>query len=437
MLDKPKGTVVFYLLDAVGHINPMLSLVSEMSRRGYHTLILTMRRPKSAKRLEAAGYELDYCIEPHSEISTANNAEEVARGVIEMLRKGPTVSLGATYGHEGTLGTYLEDFRNHHHLIEAKLKQLKPDVVVFDHTLGMPCITTYKWVRIYSGFPSSLYSSINENFVHGIGLRLDEMTPEWKDFEYRAKIGTMEGVRRFFAEQNVYCPIWPARDTCPTSPYLNLYFGPNELGYENEPSLKKLPDVWCKLEHTIDENLIKRSHFEIPESLENCPGKLIYFSLGTLVSCDVNLINRLLKMLSKSPNKFIVSMGAMHESVKLYPNMWGDEYIDQKAVLAVADLFITHSGHNSIIEAFYNGVPGLVTLPIFADQFDLAQRVEDCGFGIRLDPYNCTEEEMLNSIEYIISNDGLKQRMKSISARLKSIKYHEIAADKLEALACA
>lgn len=71
---------------------------------------------------------------------------------------------------------------------------------------------------------------------------------------------------------------------------------------------------------------------------------------------------------------------------------------------------------------------------MFADQFDSAQRVEDCGFGFRLNPFECTEDALLKSIDLLLDNSDLKMRLKEVSSRMQSIKYHEIAADKLEQL---
>lgn len=435
---KWKGTVVFFSMDALGHINPILSIVKELRRRKYRAIILTTRPLNSASQFRSMGLELDYCEQPTNDNESAvgktseQALQEIMKPLIENFRKGEKEAYEAGYKIDGAVGKHLDDMINAHDIIENKLKSLKPDLIVYDHVIGTPCVTRVapRWVRVYSGFPSALYSAINDNCSAGLGLKPSEMTKDWKEFEHRIKSPLRQKIREFFAEKG--CPDWPLElDLTPTSPYLNFYLGPQELGLEKITKFKSLPDVWFRLEHTIDDTYDNNDDFETPETLTKLPGKLIYFSLGTLVTCDTYLINRLMKILSKSPNKFIVSMGQMFKHINLYPNMWGEKFVDQKAVLKKADLFITHGGHNSIIEAFYYGVP-LIVLPVFADQFDSAQRVEDCGFGIRLNPFNCTQDELLKAVDSLLSNKELKESMRTISSRLRSIKYHEIAVDKIE-----
>jgi len=434
-----KGTVIFFSMDALGHIHPILSIVKELKRRGYRAIILTTRPLNGRKRLEEMGIELEHCTDVETEKSeekpmTSDDAlKAIMIPLIDNFRKGCVEAYEAAYRIDGAVGKHLDDMIKNHDLIEAKMRSLNPDLIVYDHVIGIPCITRVakKWVRVYSGFPIALYSSINENCISGLGLRpADEMTPKWKEFEVKNKGPLRQKIREFWTAKGEQD--WPLElDLTPTSPHLNFYLGPKELGLEQIEKFKPLPESsWFRLEHTIDDGNFC-GQFELPEKLTKCSGKLVYFSLGTLVTCDTNLINRLLTILSKSENKFIISMGQMHKYIKLYENMWGEKFIDQKAVLRKADLFITHGGHNSIIEAFYYGVPGLIVLPVFADQFDSAQRVQDCGFGYRLNPFECTETELLKAVDSILADKELAKRMKTVSSRLKAIKYHEIAVDKL------
>ena len=194
------------------------------------------------------------------------------------------------------------------------------------------------------------------------------------------------------------------------SPYLNIYSYPLELDYTD---LRPNPPKWVRVNTFV---IKPKEEFQIPEKLKNKPGKLIYFSLGSLSSVNVELMKKLINYLSDSPHRFIVSKGMFGDEYDLPENCWGDNFVPQTAVLKVVDLAIIHGGNNSLCEAFYYGKP-MIVMPIFADQPDNAQRVQEKGFGIRLNPFKCTKEELLDSIEKIANDNELHKKMKLIAER--------------------
>ena len=62
----------------------------------------------------------------------------------------------------------------------------------------------------------------------------------------------------------------------------------------------------------------------------------------------------------------------------------------------------------------------MIVMPLFVDQFDNAQRVHEKGFGIRLNPHQCTSEQLSNAINRLVCDDDLALRMKTISKRIKT-----------------
>ena len=79
------------------------------------------------------------------------------------------------------------------------------------------------------------------------------------------------------------------------------------------------------------------------------------------------------------------------------------------------------------------GVP-MIVLPLFADQFDNAQRLHETGFGVRLDPYAFTEKELLHKIDHLLTDDHLRAKLAAASKRIKNSDAHERLASKLEEL---
>ena len=238
---------------------------------------------------------------------------------------------------------------------------------------------------------------------------------EWK--EYRKEFAKI--VKRnqdFFNKYLVSRNVRPleSRFLITPSPYLNIYGYPLELDYLD---IRPLPPKWARFDNLkrIEETM----EFEIPEQLRNRPGKLIYLSMRSMGGMDVKLMKRLVAILAKSKHRFIVSKGPFHDKYELADNMWGQQIVPQIQVLSIVDLVITHGGNNTVTETFTYGKP-MIVMPLFYDQWDNAQRIHEKGFGIRLDPRLCTEQELLESIEKLLNDKKLNDKLKNISNRIQS-----------------
>ena len=155
----------------------------------------------------------------------------------------------------------------------------------------------------------------------------------------------------------------------------------------------------------------------IPKKLEGLPGKLIYFSLGSMSSSYKPLMDRLLKILAELPHRFIISTGFYHDEYNLSANLYGEQYVSQLAVLQLVDCFITHGGNNSVTEACHFGVP-MIVCPLFGDQHNNAARIEEKRCGKQFDPFTCTKSDLEQAIEFC-GSANVKARLKSMSDRMK------------------
>jgi MGT family glycosyltransferase len=235
---------------------------------------------------------------------------------------------------------------------------------------------------------------------------------EWQKFR-KVSRNLFEKPRTKYNEwlvENGFPPITQNR-CIPDSPFLNLYGFPEELDYTD---LRPLPDKWFRVDALMRKG---EEEFKLPEKFSKNKDKLIYLSLGSMGSIDVKLMKRLVEVLAKSPHKFIVSKGPLHDKYELADNMWGERSVPQTKVLPLVDLVINHGGNNTVTETFSFGKP-MIVMPLFADQFDNAQRIHEKGFGIRLDTYNFKEEELLTAIEKLLNDEVLKKRLAAASNRM-------------------
>ncbi|CAG2100335.1 unnamed protein product, partial [Medioppia subpectinata] len=279
------------------------------------------------------------------------------------------------------------------------IEQFKPDVLFVD--ISDPVTTVIKsgipWVLVCSANPLRYFN--DDCFPPAMsGLPSMGDRKEWKSFRDSVKELQKQRITVFNeylngkgVEMLKETGFMLMRESC----YLNIYGYPLELDYQD---IRPLPPNWFRFDN-LKRN---KSHltFDMPMKLQERPGKLVYFSLGSMGAVDVDNMKRLVNILSKSKHRFIVSKGPLHNKYSLADNMWGEGSVPQIQVLPLVDLVITHGGNNTVTETFYFGKP-MIVLPLWTDQYDNAQRVHEKGFGIRLDAYKCSEEELLNAIERI------------------------------------
>jgi UDP:flavonoid glycosyltransferase YjiC (YdhE family) len=76
----------------------------------------------------------------------------------------------------------------------------------------------------------------------------------------------------------------------------------------------------------------------------------------------------------------------------------------------------------------------MILMPLFGDQYDNAQRIKEKGFGIRINPYDFEENVLLESIEKLLNDEKLAQKLTKISERIQSSKSILKAAELIENL---
>jgi UDP:flavonoid glycosyltransferase YjiC (YdhE family) len=310
--------------------------------------------------------------------------------------------------------------------LEEIIGELEPDAVVEDNVVSFPAVMASgrPWVRIVSCNPIELRDPLIPPFSSGYPV--DDRS-DWPAFlaEYRRAHADM------WADFDAFCRDHGAGgladgelgpDFMHESPWLNLYSYPAEADYERA---NPLGPTWHRLDSTVR---APESDWQPPGHLADRPGALIYLSLGSLGSADVGLMQRLVDLLGGTNHRVIVSKGPLADQITLHENMTGEGFLPQPAILPLVDLVITHGGNNTVTEAFHHGKP-MIVLPLFWDQVDNAQRVDETGFGRRFPAYDFEDGEFLGAIDSLLEDRALHDRMAAMSARIKGSSGTVRAAD--------
>jgi UDP:flavonoid glycosyltransferase YjiC (YdhE family) len=112
-------------------------------------------------------------------------------------------------------------------------------------------------------------------------------------------------------------------------------------------------------------------------------------------------------------------MGPLHQEIELAPNMVGAEFLPQTSVLPLCQLVITHGGNNTVTECLHYGKP-MVVLPLFWDQYDNAQRMDELGLGIRLDTYSFTDAQLHSALYRLLTDGTLHHRLAAAAATIQA-----------------
>jgi MGT family glycosyltransferase len=299
--------------------------------------------------------------------------------------------------------------------------EVEPDVIVEDNVCAFPAIPAsgIPWVRIVSCNPLELKDAeLPPTFS---GLPADDRS-EWESFrdQYeRASAELWKGFDEYCRDRGA--PGLPDGEFIHESEFLNLYIYPQEVDYRRG---RPLGPTWHNLGSSVRTT---DPEWSPPAELADGDGALIYLSLGSLGSGDVPLMERLVEVLGATLHRFVVSKGPQHAEYELADNMAGEEFLPQTSILPLVDLVITHGGNNTITEALHFGRPTIV-LPLFWDQHDNAQRMDETGYGSRLDTYGFEAAEMTAALDRLLGDAALGKRLDAIAARLQADPGNERAA---------
>ncbi|XP_054152864.1 uncharacterized UDP-glucosyltransferase YdhE-like [Oppia nitens] len=436
-------TILFAPLDTWGHINACHGLADLLRQRG-HRPVFALDIGYQGK-LAKYGYE-EYILK--RDVDQQQDGRDFWADFVtkykDCYRLAPEAIMASSTVDGFTI--MFENYRQLDRQYRQCLDRVRPDLIVIDSYIGSPTLTNARvgagdgciipWVWLCSAAPQSFLHSPKLPPAWS-GLPLDSDQNKWLEFreKYNQVFSDLHHrISQWFVESGAR-PLSTNRSDInilhPESPYLNIYTYPEELDYYQE--LKPLPGNWLRIDGSVRET---GDTFEIPDQLlarKTSDEKLVFFTIGSYGASNIDLMKRITGILGKSRHRFIVATGPLHRQYQLPANQWGRPFLPQTAVLPLVDLVIAHGGNNTVCETFYYGKPMLV-MPMSSDQLDNAQRIHELGLGLRLNPYHCTDGELLAAVDRLATDQGLAARMRMIgeTIRMNRQRNGQLAAELIE-----
>lgn len=145
----------------------------------------------------------------------------------------------------------------------------------------------------------------------------------------------------------------------------------------------------------------------------------VYISMGT-VNNDMPALYRACIAALADRYELVISTGSQVDPAslgELPPHVTAAPHVDQLAVLADCDAFLTHCGMNSVSEALYCGVP-LVLFPQTAEQKGVANRTAELGAGLLL--ADGTESAIRAAVDALLADGKYRKAAEKIRDSLLS-----------------
>ena len=403
------ATIVFFPEGAYGPTNNCVGIGQALRQRGHRVVFVI--EESFAGTLEEKGFE-----ERLMRLQApAETEEEPGQFWKDFIRDtGPVFRKPTIDQLEGFIQPTWQALIDGSKYVDDRLREIfdevRPDVIVVDNVVAFPAVVAADcaWVRIASCNPLEMpdpdLPPVFSGYPTGDRTGWDEFREEYR----RVHADMHADFDEFVQERG--CPPLPELEFIHRSAYLNLFLYPEEVDYERS---RPLGPMWERLDSCVRKEGV--GELELPKG----DGPLVYLSLGSLGSADVDLMQRLVDLLAAGGYRAIVSKGPQHEQIELRDGQAGAELVPQPALLPMVDAVITHGGNNTVTECLHFGKP-MVLLPLFWDQYDNAQRMDELGLGVRLPTFEFEDAQLGAGVERLIGDAAVTQRLRELSARLQA-----------------
>lgn len=382
--------IVFFCIPAHGHTNPTLGVVRELTERGHEVWYYSYN--SFQEKIEAAGAKFVSCDDYDTEQKL--KPEDAAR-------VGKDVAFSTQILVDTTLA--LDE------MVCKDMEQLQPDCIVADSMavwgkavalkLNIPFISSTTTFAFNQHSAKIMKQSIGQLFSMIVSMpKINKNLKRLQDKGYPVK--NILDIVQNDNETNTIVYTSPEFQPCAdTFSDKYAFVGPS------------IRPATCQIQKEKD--------------------KLVYISMGTVNNDTLSFYKNCILALGDTDHQVIMSVGnlvnieefgQLPENISVYP------HVDQIAVLAQADAFLSHCGMNSVNESLYYEVP-LIMYPQTSEQGGVATRVSQLGAGIRLEKN--TPSAIYEAIKTVLETPSYRKNATAISEGFKKCSGAKRAADKI------
>lgn len=383
--------IAFFNFPAIGHVNPTLGVVEELVRRGHR--VTCTATDYFASAIEAAGAE---------PVRYASNFGDFYRSPYS---KETMAGEGMRCLNEAT--TLYEQVSSHY---QAK----QPDVIVHDFMAWGARFYAAKHdipaVRLFPSYGVSETFNINAKFpiadmddpqIAEMAQKLATLLPE---FGLSPDVGAFMG----HVEES------------------GVIFMPRDFHYDGD----SFDERFVFAGPCLGDRKAFQGTWERPSDAE----RVLLVSLGTAATGWPEFFPMVIEAFKDSDWHVVVAAGdhiSPSELGELPANVDVRRHVPQLEVLAHADVFLTHAGMNSTMEALHTGVP-MVAIPQMNEQRANALRVEELGFGSHLAKEETDTGKLREAVDAVAGDQALSDRVRAMGERMRQVDGRALAADAIE-----
>ena len=379
-------------LGAFGHVNPTLSVVTELVSRGVRVTYFTTEDFRSI--IEPTGAKF---VPVHSWMAQQAHGQDDGA-------KDDNVAAGVPFLFLNEAGAYIDD-------VMAVLREDRPDAVMHDFagiagTMAADMLKVPN-IMIYTSYPSNDTYSVAESF---------EGVPE----DHPLRIAAAQIAQSYVEKYG--CRLMTVKEIFDGQGDLNLVMMQKRL----VPNYESFDDRFVFTGVQIG----KRTAFGSWKAPDN--GKpLLYSSLGTAFNNWPEYYPILFDAVRDLDINVFAALGEVKpESLKDIPaNVEVGQMVPQLDILSQASVFITHAGMGGTGEAIYYGVP-MIAIPQMDEQAITARQIEKTGLGVAfLDKNSITAEGLKAAIVKLLEDESYRRTAREFSEDMKGLGGSKASAD--------